>query len=285
MGHYRGESQTLTTGAESNLLKFKEMIGALTPEEAARWDEIKKSFRRNQFTKGADSSDPVGRVVAQLALFQSGLETIGQTLQNGISREPAALRLDLAPVERSLGAIEAALQKPPAPPVAAPAPLVIDLAPVTRGLASLQTALAEHLSRPAPAPTPVVVPAEAPTVGRELGEGFQRLGEQLSQAIQTVQSAKTTDKVDSLSHELEMIHSTLASLKDLSRQQRDHLRQAQELLATRAKQGTVEIELTQEMLANEQAFLEKFHQVLEQSQKPGGAEPPKPPAPPPLPKG
>ncbi|HMO66973.1 MAG TPA: ATP-binding protein, partial [Verrucomicrobiota bacterium] len=34
LDHYRGESQTLTTGAEANFLKFKEMTGALTPEEA-----------------------------------------------------------------------------------------------------------------------------------------------------------------------------------------------------------------------------------------------------------
>ncbi|MFN9811772.1 MAG: AAA family ATPase, partial [Deltaproteobacteria bacterium] len=37
VGHYRGESQTLTTGAEANLLRFKELIGELTPDEAVRW--------------------------------------------------------------------------------------------------------------------------------------------------------------------------------------------------------------------------------------------------------
>jgi hypothetical protein len=66
LDHYRSESQTLTTGAESNLLKFKELLGILSPEEQARWDEIKKTFRRNQFARGADPTDPVGRVVAQL---------------------------------------------------------------------------------------------------------------------------------------------------------------------------------------------------------------------------
>jgi hypothetical protein len=66
-------------------------------------------------------------------------------------------------------------------------------------------------------------------------------------------------------------------LKDAVAQQRDHLRAAQELLVQRAKQGTVEIELTQEMLTNERAFLDKFHQVLSDSQR--TTEPP--PAPPP----
>jgi hypothetical protein len=203
-----------------------------------------------------------------------------------LSREAAAVRVDLSPVERSLEAIQAALLKQSAQPAPAPASVVMDLSPVARGLESLKAALTENLNRPAPAPIPIAAPAESPALGRELGEGFQRLGEQLTHAIHSVQSAKTTDKVDSLSHELEMIHSTLASLKDLARQQRDHLRGAQDLLATRAKQGTVEIELTQEMLANEHAFLEKFHQVLEESQKPkNGPGSDGPSGPPPLPKG
>jgi len=75
-------------------------------------------------------------------------------------------------------------------------------------------------------------------------------------------STAMAERVDSLSHELEMIHSTLATLKDLAGQQRDHLRGAQELLAARARQGTVEFEVTQDMLTNERAFLERFHEVL-----------------------
>ena len=39
--HYENESQTLTTGAEANLLKFREMEGNLTQEERERWEEIK----------------------------------------------------------------------------------------------------------------------------------------------------------------------------------------------------------------------------------------------------
>ena len=46
--HYKSESQTLTTGAEANLLKFKEMFSLLSQEEEVRWNEIKKTFKRNQ---------------------------------------------------------------------------------------------------------------------------------------------------------------------------------------------------------------------------------------------
>ncbi len=105
-------------------------------------------------------------------------------------------------------------------------------------------------------------------VGAQLGEGLKALGEDLSRSLQAAQTPAITGKIDSLSHELEMIHSTMATLKDLAAQQRDHLKNAQELLATRAKQGTVEVEITQEMLANERAFMERFQQVLDQAQKP-----------------
>jgi hypothetical protein len=34
------------------------------------------------------------------------------------------------------------------------------------------------------------------------------------------------------------------------------------MLVARAREGTVELQLTQEMLTNERAFLDRFHQVL-----------------------
>ncbi|HEX3135514.1 MAG TPA: AAA family ATPase, partial [Planctomycetota bacterium] len=63
--HYAGESQTLTTGAEANLLKFKSMSGALTPVETVRWADICKIYTRRQELSGAD--DPASKAVVQLA--------------------------------------------------------------------------------------------------------------------------------------------------------------------------------------------------------------------------
>jgi hypothetical protein len=74
--HYRNESQTLTTGAEANLLKFFELEGTLTEEDSARWDEIKVSFRKKKLLGGAGEQDPVARVVAQLSEFNDGLGAI-----------------------------------------------------------------------------------------------------------------------------------------------------------------------------------------------------------------
>src|SRR5690606_29018550 len=56
--HYRSESQTLTTGAEQNLLKLAELRGRLTPEQAKRWAEIKAEFMR-QRRLGGSETDPV----------------------------------------------------------------------------------------------------------------------------------------------------------------------------------------------------------------------------------
>jgi hypothetical protein len=104
LDHYRSESQTLTTGAEANFLKFKELIGAQSAEEKARWEEIKKTFKRNQLVRGGDASDPVGRVVAQLAAFQAGLESIREALDARGSAAAPAVNLDLEPLSRSLDA-------------------------------------------------------------------------------------------------------------------------------------------------------------------------------------
>jgi len=56
-------------------------------------------------------------------------------------------------------------------------------------------------------------------------------------------------------------------LKDVATQQRNHLRNVEELMVARAKQGTVEFDLTQEMLTNEKVFLERVQEVLADAQQ------------------
>ncbi len=88
--HYRGEAQTLTTGAEANQLKFKELIGMQTEAEQARWEEIKRTFQRNQLVRGADQNDPIARVVGQLAGIQQAIENCLERIDPtfGQSRKP-----------------------------------------------------------------------------------------------------------------------------------------------------------------------------------------------------
>jgi hypothetical protein len=87
--HYRNEAQTLTTGAEANLLKLRELTGALNPTETARLDEIRKTFRKNQLLRGGDERDPVTQVVRQLAACFEGIDSIKNVLAAGLHDGPS----------------------------------------------------------------------------------------------------------------------------------------------------------------------------------------------------
>jgi hypothetical protein len=81
---YEQDAQTLTTGTESNLLKFRELTDRLTPEQAQRWQDIKKTFARNLLL-GGDAEDNVGKVIRQLNAFSAGLESLKDVIADGIS--------------------------------------------------------------------------------------------------------------------------------------------------------------------------------------------------------
>jgi hypothetical protein len=199
--HYRSEAQTLTTGAEANLLKFKEMMGWQTPEEAARWEDIKKTFRRNQVVRGADQGDSVSRVVAQLASVQTGLEGI-------------------------------------------------------------QSALLQ--------------PRNGHADGQGLTQEFKAMREDLARAITSVHSSATAERLTSVTRQVHSLQQMLSTLQDVAAQQRNNLQNVEELLTARARQGTVELELTQEMLNNEKVFLERVQKVLAEAQQPETAGPSSP---------
>jgi hypothetical protein len=81
---YEQDAQTLTTGTESNLLKFRELTGRLTPEQAQRWEEIKKTFGRNLLL-GGDAEDNVGKIIRQLSAFGAGLDSLKTVISDGIA--------------------------------------------------------------------------------------------------------------------------------------------------------------------------------------------------------
>ncbi len=86
---YEQDAQMLTTGAESNLLKFRELTGRLDEEHAKRWDQIKKTFGRNLLL-GGDSDDKIGKIIRQLNAFTAGLDSIKEVLADGVTamRQP-----------------------------------------------------------------------------------------------------------------------------------------------------------------------------------------------------
>lgn len=92
--HYASESQTLTTGAEQNLLKLAELRGRLTPEQAARWKEIKDGFVRTR-KAGGKGDDPVARVTGALSGLDEQLQAIREALISAVDKpkEPTATKL------------------------------------------------------------------------------------------------------------------------------------------------------------------------------------------------
>lgn len=74
LDHYVGEAQTLTTGAEENLLKLADLRGLMSIEQQQRWEEIKKTYSKNQ-SMGGDE-DPVTKVAGQLNLLSGQVDGI-----------------------------------------------------------------------------------------------------------------------------------------------------------------------------------------------------------------
>ncbi|MET0793365.1 MAG: PilZ domain-containing protein, partial [Polyangiaceae bacterium] len=81
--HYTSEAQTLTRGAEQNLLKLAEMRGRQSDAQKARWAEIKDGFVRVQRMGGKDE-DPVARVTGSLSLLDDQLKGIREALGRAV---------------------------------------------------------------------------------------------------------------------------------------------------------------------------------------------------------
>ena len=83
--HYNNQAQTLTTGAQANLLKLKELMGELEGEDLQRWEDIKRTFQRNLLLSGASDDDGLGRVIAQMTTVSDGLLAIKNAVDSGMS--------------------------------------------------------------------------------------------------------------------------------------------------------------------------------------------------------
>lgn len=85
--HYESESQTLTSNAEANLLKLKELAGLLSDTERERWKHIKDVFNKNNKLGGINQDNQAGQVIAQLSDFNNNLEGIKEAIKWSIWRE------------------------------------------------------------------------------------------------------------------------------------------------------------------------------------------------------
>ncbi|MEJ1242292.1 DNA repair ATPase [Chryseolinea sp. T2] len=81
LSHYEGESQTLTSDAEANLLRLKEIAGFLNASEVERWKQIKEIFVKNNKFGMLSEGDASGQMLIQLSSFNEHLEAIAKALR------------------------------------------------------------------------------------------------------------------------------------------------------------------------------------------------------------
>ena len=113
LDHYAGESQTLTSEAEANLLRFKKLLGVDDAADQDRWSQITSIYRRKQEMSGAED-DPVQLAVRQLVRLNEEIGGIAEAVGDkselkeliAASQQPtAAPQLELGPVVKALEAL------------------------------------------------------------------------------------------------------------------------------------------------------------------------------------
>jgi hypothetical protein len=83
--HYASESQTLTQGAEFNLLRLAELRQRLEPAAVTRLAEIRDTFGRN-LRMGGNAADPVARLSGSISTLELGLKGIGAAVERSHTR-------------------------------------------------------------------------------------------------------------------------------------------------------------------------------------------------------
>lgn len=87
VSHYENEAQVLTTAAEFNLLRFKEMTKWISEEEAERLESIRTTFMKNQAFEGLAAGDRMTQVLAQLSALTEGLGGIRDVLTEALHKD------------------------------------------------------------------------------------------------------------------------------------------------------------------------------------------------------
>jgi len=181
--HYLGEAQTLTTGAEWNLLKLREMRGVLDAEETERIAAIREVFQRHQMMGGKED-DPATRVTGQLGRMAERLESIEGSIAAAAKLSAAAQEATVAAQEASVAAQKAQTQA------------------MVAGAKSAEAARVAEANRPAP--DPMGPPLAA------LSDAIAKLADKSVQ-VQVVNSAPTGTS-ELLERQIALVESTLLPL-------------------------------------------------------------------------
>jgi hypothetical protein len=259
LDHYKGESQTLTTGAEANFLKFKQLIGVMSEEEEARWEDIKKTFGRNQFLQGGDQGDPVSRVVSQLSLFTGGLDSIQGTLREELSK-PRTTKLDLGGMNESIEGLRETIAQhlsgqqstTPAAEQAAPAG-----GEMNENLTSLRGAFEKYLEQAGTASV------DSGKNQLALAERQQAMMEFIEQSNATLAAAINESQSQSQANQIQSALSNIGTL--FANYQNSH-RELRERLNAAAPSEVV-VDVSQEMVDDSDALIQQLLAQLQEAQE------------------
>ena len=79
---FEQDAQTLSKDGESNILKFKELLGTLTAEEEERWKAIKRTFVEKNRLKGLSDQDSSAQFLVSILSLKDGLDAIHNVLDS-----------------------------------------------------------------------------------------------------------------------------------------------------------------------------------------------------------
>ncbi|MFO1063965.1 MAG: hypothetical protein U0892_08895 [Pirellulales bacterium] len=83
--NYVQDAQTLTRDSESNLLKFKELVGILSASERERWEQIKYAYVESVRMQGIGGDDQAAQFLKMFAGLRDGLETIRRAISQAVA--------------------------------------------------------------------------------------------------------------------------------------------------------------------------------------------------------
>ena len=115
IANYEQDAQTLTRDGESNLLKFKELMGNLTETEVERWNSIKYAYVESVRMQGIEGDDATAQVLRSISGLRDGLESIRRTLSQAVASDRSEqrsleLQASLLDLNKTLASIGPTLQ-------------------------------------------------------------------------------------------------------------------------------------------------------------------------------
>ena len=120
--HYLGEAQTLTTGAEENLLKLAELRGRMSDAQRTRWEAIRAGYQRLQ--RLGNSDDPAAKVMAELSVISDRVAEVAKAISGAAAPDVVVQsNLDLSPWLTKLDETLRALHATRIPIAVEPAPV------------------------------------------------------------------------------------------------------------------------------------------------------------------